>query len=719
MSNNNETLLNIRDLVIEFKSKGKRNIAVKGANFDVYKGEIFGLVGESGSGKTTIGRAIVGVQPIKDGTVYINGQVLVGKPTNLKILTKKIGSYISIMKVRMNVTSSEINDRIKYLKNVYEKLKTNTLTDNEFKKIQSVNKINYINDVVLSDLRLINKIVLFEDRMIKFVSGISDYIDSIPNKLEKSILTKLEETKKTILKLKKYVDTIYKSIQNISLLKHSINKFEDLLKNFYELMENWSTIVKNHREFLTDLKWFEEMHKQLLALSSPMSKRSKFIDFYNSKVYISRSDFWNECNRQLSIMKSNNVSENDKEYQLLLSFLTDFWTSKNINIKAIGKIFKDFNKNKTITNKIKYLSTLLKETVFEKELKKIIDQNSIDEKAIILLENEYKQIKKVISKNIVKDDELINYYYSWKNIEKPYSKEEEESFIELINFLDMPSLDEIIKNSYLGKKKTKAEKKEFRRNVQMIFQDPGSSLNDRMAIEEIVAEGLENYPQLYKDENLKKDYLNRYNAENPNNQLTMDKVKWNDVKKDIILNAITSVGLIPEHLSRYPHEFSGGQRQRVGIARSLVMKPKVIVADEPISALDVSIRAQVLNLFKKFQTKMDLTYIFVAHDLSVVRHIADRIAVIYRGQIVELADAEELFNNPLHPYTRALLSAIPIPEPDLSNETKLLTYEPENEHVDYLFDLPYFKEVKEGHFIWANKREIRKIKSEIKQKELN
>ncbi|AKU79487.1 oligopeptide ABC transporter ATP-binding protein OppF [Spiroplasma turonicum] len=720
MSNNlTETLLNIRDLVIEFKSKGKVNTAVKGANFDVFKGEIFGLVGESGSGKTTIGRAIVGVQPVKDGTVYIENEILVGRPTNLRILIKKIGKYISIMKTRMSVTTVEIDKRIKYLKQVYLKIKSNDFNDLEFKTMNKENNILYVKDVILSDLRLINKIVMFEDRMIKFVTNISSFQKDIPLKLEKSILIKLEETKKIILKLKKFVEVMYKSILKISEISKKIKKINDLANNFFEMMECWSNIVSNHKDFLAELKWFEEMHQQLMALSSPLKKRDKFINYYNSKIYISRLDFWKECNKQLSILESNDVDRNDPEYLTLVSFIKDFWIDKNINLKACEKILKIYKRNNSITDKITNLLSTLKETIFENELKEAVLKNNLNNKTIQKFEEEFNLINKIVSRNIVKDEELINYYYKWKGIEKQYSLQEEESFAELIEFLDMPSIDEIVNNSYLFDKKTKFEKKEYRRNVQMIFQDPGSSLNDRMAIEEIVAEGLDNFPHLFKSEDEKVKYLEEYNKNNPNDIKTLKDVNWNDVKKNIILKAITSVGLIPEHLSRYPHEFSGGQRQRVGIARSLVMKPKVIVADEPISALDVSIRAQVLNLFKKFQSELDLTYIFVAHDLSVVRHIADRIAVIYRGQIVELAPAEELFNNPLHPYTRALLSAIPIPEPDLSRETELIIYNPEKEHHDYLFDLPYFKEVKDGHYIWANKREIRKIKNDLKQKELN
>ena len=227
---------------------------------------------------------------------------------------------------------------------------------------------------------------------------------------------------------------------------------------------------------------------------------------------------------------------------------------------------------------------------------------------------------------------------------------------------------------------SKAEDKEVVRNIQMIFQDPAASLNERATVEYIISEGLYNF-KLYKDE-----------------EDRIEKIK----------KALSDVGLLPEHLTRYPHEFSGGQRQRIGIARSIVMEPEVIIADEPISALDVSIRAQVLNLFKKFQAERGLTYLFIAHDLSVVKFISDRIGVIYQGRIVEIATAEELFAYPLHPYTKSLMSAIPIPDPVLENNKKLYVYD-ESIH-DYSEDLPSLVNIGHDHFVFGNKREINEYK---------
>ena len=211
----------------------------------------------------------------------------------------------------------------------------------------------------------------------------------------------------------------------------------------------------------------------------------------------------------------------------------------------------------------------------------------------------------------------------------------------------------------------------------MIFQDPAASLNERATVDYIISEGLYNF-HLFKDE-----------------EERQEKVK----------KIISEVGLLAEHLTRYPHEFSGGQRQRIGIARALVMQPDFVIADEPISALDVSVRAQVLNLLKKFQKELGLTYLFIAHDLSVVRFISDRIAVIYKGVIVEVAETEELFNNPVHPYTQALLSAVPIPDPILERKKVLKVYDPDQH--DYETDKPSMVEISvQDIMFWANQAEF-------------
>ena len=225
--------------------------------------------------------------------------------------------------------------------------------------------------------------------------------------------------------------------------------------------------------------------------------------------------------------------------------------------------------------------------------------------------------------------------------------------------------------------------KQVTQKIQMIFQDPMASLNERAKVDYIVSEGLINvHPNISKEE-----------------------------REAAVSKALSDVGLLPEFASRFPHEFSGGQRQRIGIARSLIMEPEFIIADEPISALDVSIRAQVLNLMSKLQKERGLTYLFIAHDLSVMRFICDRIAVIHKGVIVELSETEKLFAHPLHPYTRALLSAIPMPDPESEREKVLEVYDPSCHH--YETDKPVWTEIEPGHFIMANQEELAEYRKQL------
>jgi len=224
---------------------------------------------------------------------------------------------------------------------------------------------------------------------------------------------------------------------------------------------------------------------------------------------------------------------------------------------------------------------------------------------------------------------------------------------------------------------------EVTRKIQMIFQDPMASLNERAKVDYIVSEGL---------------YSN-------GSHLTDAQ------RREKVAAALSSVGLLPEFADRFPHEFSGGQRQRIGIARALVLEPEFIIADEPISALDVSIRAQVLNLLADLQKSHGLTYLFIAHDLAVVRFICERIAVIHKGKIVELAESEQLFAHPLHPYTKALLSAVPMPDPIAERKKTLLVYDPACH--DYTTDKPVWAELEPGHFVLGNQKELDGYRKEL------
>ena len=221
--------------------------------------------------------------------------------------------------------------------------------------------------------------------------------------------------------------------------------------------------------------------------------------------------------------------------------------------------------------------------------------------------------------------------------------------------------------------------------IQMIFQDPIASLDPRMTVRDIIAEGL-----------------------------VIKGVKDKEYIDNKVYEMLETVGLVREHASRYPHEFSGGQRQRIGVARSLIMEPSLIIADEPISALDVSIRAQIINLLNDLRNRLGITILFIAHDLSVVKYFSDRIGVMYYGKMVELADSEELFRHPLHPYTRSLLSAIPQPDPNYEKNRKRIVYNPIADH-DYRNSQPSFREVCAGHFVLCDDAEFERYRKIVEE----
>ena len=220
--------------------------------------------------------------------------------------------------------------------------------------------------------------------------------------------------------------------------------------------------------------------------------------------------------------------------------------------------------------------------------------------------------------------------------------------------------------------------------IQMIFQDPVASLDPRMTVRDIIAEGL-----------------------------VINGLKDKKEIDEKVFKMLELVGLVKEHASRYPHEFSGGQKQRIGVARAIIMEPELIIADEPVSALDVSIQAQVINLLNDLRDQLGLTILFIAHDLSVVKYFSDRIGVMYYGKMVELAPSDELFKNPLHPYTKSLLSAIPLPDPDYEKKRKRIIYNPLAEH-DYTEEGPTLREITPGHFVYCNSAEFEKYQKELK-----
>ena len=291
----------------------------------------------------------------------------------------------------------------------------------------------------------------------------------------------------------------------------------------------------------------------------------------------------------------------------------------------------------------------------------------------------------VVAKNV---EEIKKAKYDHKNCDKEFAAHQvelvKEKYAPLLENLDSKSDEEKAEIMEKYNEEIRLAKKDRIMNkMQMIFQDPIASLDPRMTVHDIIAEGL-----------------------------VVRGIRDKKFIDQEVYRVLELVGLVPEHASRYPHEFSGGQRQRIGIARAIILNPQLIIADEPISALDVSIQAQVINLLNELRDKMGLTTLFIAHDLSVVKYFSDRIAVMYYGKIVEMASSDELFKNPLHPYTKSLLSAIPLPDPHYEKKRKRIIYNPLIDH-DYSIDKPQMREIKPGHLIYCSETEFELYKKNL------
>ncbi|ATG97813.1 ATP-binding cassette domain-containing protein [Mesoplasma lactucae] len=608
-----EPLVRLREVDITFGTGRKANKAVKDVTFDVFKGETFGLVGESGSGKTTIGRAVMGIQPISDGTIYFKDRVARGHAPDLEDLTSKIERNFEIMMDNQNAATVKINNYLEEYKRVYYKylyskfydFKTKELKDypdgrdrripegvnikdTKLVNIKKEANLKFISITIKDNLKRLIKAIRLLQKTIQFTDGLNDFID-----IDKST-----------------VDAVTRGLKDAET---DVFNIKDLENQVYKHLEDMNKIRED-------------------AVNGDYTSISKFLD-----------DLGNELKKMISIHKSIStyIAISQKKFKTVVALTS---------------------RNKHRQKWIKWV---------DEKIKKAQDRNNK------LTEQNYEEVKAILQKE---------------------------------------SITDAVEKSKIFKDPTKKETKDLKMKMQMIFQDPASSLNDHLPVEQIIGEGLSNFPEIYKNKETVDAYVNWYNKDKePNRQIDASQVKYRDVKHYLIAEMVKAVGMLPEHLSRYPHEFSGGQRQRIGIARALVMRPEFIVADEPISALDASIRAQVINLLTKFQKEYDLTYIFIAHDLSIVHFIADRIAVLYHGDIVELADADELFNHPLHPYTKSLLSAVPLPDPEQEKNKVHFVYEPEKEHYDYLVDFPVWREISPNHFVYANNREYAEMQKALKK----
>ncbi|AGM24990.1 ATP-binding cassette domain-containing protein [Spiroplasma chrysopicola] len=735
MQKNEDIMLRVRDVVVQFRQKQKRVNAVKGASFDIYRGEIFSIVGESGSGKTTIGRAIAGIEQIKEGAVYMNNKIIRGKAPNLlkntlfiqervrlitannTLLLKNLEGYINELKiryyqyfenVRYNPTTKQLTP---YLNKDYQSIAEAKGTyQTIFAHDKAGKHFRILQEQIENNIYLLTIILKKYQALIRFVDKLNEYIPDLDLALETALTNLLKANSKLCQELILSAQQLYTLLEIIVKLHNDLSSTSsagEIKKYFEEVFETIRSVLEQRHEYLKKHQILKQNNKQLYLLLAPQRERQKIIKNYHKRYFVRAKDL----NVLLDQQEKNGLNTATKKTELSqLRQKVGVLANLNINPNLIDELLIVL----TNTNNGDVKKTLNNLTVNEvgKKLAEYLAPFGNDLFRLTRVVKELIYFKKY---QVYCDLTIINLYNQLMN--KPQlSVEQFNEVKQLLDLLELPIFDDIITKSPLFKTPSQAENRQNKKKIQMVFQDPSASLNDRISVEEIIGEGLEAFPEIYKNDEARNLYLEFYNANLAENEATMTlkEVKDLDVKRFLILNMIKEVGLLPEHLSRYSHEFSGGQRQRIGIARALIMKPEFIIADEPISALDVSIRAQILNLLKKFQSQINLTYIFVAHDLSVVRFIADRIAVIYHGQLVELAPAEELFINPLHPYTRALLSAIPLPNPNLEKNREHYIYDPEIEHYDYHYALPEFHEVTPNHFVYGNKREIVTIKQQLK-----
>jgi oligopeptide transport system ATP-binding protein len=498
------------------------------------------------------------------------------------------------------------------------------------------------------------------------------------NEMQTSHKTQVESLQKQIKEIKE------KGLENFVAKGQEIDSLVQQLVNFKEsyLTEKAEITYRINQSILSLTNTPEFIEKKNLSykISSEKNKAKKKIGAINDSKALEKSDRLEQI-RILEEVRDLKIQELTKEYEKYSSQIMESEADKIIRLEKVNALKVE----KKVQLKALYQTYLVNRKSLQETLKEK-KQHKVSKLLTNEAQSKLTQLQEIINNS------KITYKQNVLALKKDFKDHPEQYTINIDaqNQLKKTYKELIDKEKEVIKTAHEVEKMkhdESLNKMQMIFQDPIASLNPRMTVKEIISEGLR-----------------------------IQGIKDDQIISEKVFEVLKIVGLVPEHAFRYPHEFSGGQRQRIGIARALIVNPDFIIADEPISALDVSIQAQVINLMNELKSKLGLTILFIAHDLSVVKYFCDRIAVMYYGKIVELASADELFKNPLHPYTKSLLSAVPQPDPITERKRKRISYNPSLH--DYSTEKPKLHEVYKDHFVYANNKEVAEYKKTLQLKEV-
>ena len=666
---NKKTILSARDVEIQFSLRGDKLTAIRGCSLDLYEGETLAIVGESGSGKSVFTKSFLGMLDqngsITGGSIMYEGNDLAKYTTEKEWRTIR-GKKISMV---MQDPMTSLNPLKKVGMQIQESIELHQGLDKAAAKAEAIRMLDIVG--------IPNPEVRYNQYPHEFSGGMRQRaVIAIAVACHPDILICDEPTTALDVTIQAQIlDLIRKLQKNLGMTIIYITHDLGVVANVAD------RVAVMYAGQIVDIGMAEEI----------------FYDAWHPYTWALLSAL-----PQLGIKGEKLPTIDGTPPNLFNKITGDAFAPRNRQALAID--FKKeppfFDVSPTHKAKTWYLDPRAPKVTQPESIKRLAQRMNEDFGSNLKHPHEDPNREAVIQ---VKDLQVTfgtgrKKFVAVDNVNFEIYRGETFSLVgesgsgkttigRAITRINPTTAGEILyKGRKINGKISKELDLEVIKGCQMIFQDPLASLNERAKVDYIVSEGILNH-HLYKDE---------------------------QDREDKVQQALKEVGLLPEFASRFPHEFSGGQRQRIGIARALIMQPEFIVADEPISALDVSIRAQVLNLLNDLKKSRGLTYLFIAHDLSVVRFISDRIAVIHKGRIVELSEAEELFRHPLHPYTKSLLSAVPNPDPAIERNKQLVVYDPSIH--DYSTDKPQWVEIIPGHFVYGNEKELDGYREELAKK---